>query len=121
MKNDLAVIDAVEGHLSSAQRQLFSVKESDSDSPIVTENVKFLQPHLSARGPRESKVAICSFLFNWPSSGGGITHTYELIKFLGLAGYDVVHLYAVIPTLGLADARISFRMQICRLSFPILN
>jgi hypothetical protein len=40
------------------------------------------------------KVAIVSFLFNWPSTGGGIVHTVELGKFLAKAGYTVRHFYA---------------------------
>jgi hypothetical protein len=39
------------------------------------------------------KVAILSFLFNWPSSGGGNVHTVELARFLGRAGYTVRHFY----------------------------
>src|SRR5690606_25154194 len=35
------------------------------------------------------KLAIVSFLFNWPSTGGGIIHTVELATFLQRAGYDV--------------------------------
>ena len=34
-----------------------------------------------ARGP--VRVAILSFLFNWPSTGGGNHHTAELAQFLG--------------------------------------
>jgi glycosyltransferase involved in cell wall biosynthesis len=40
------------------------------------------------------KVALVSFLFNWPSTGGGIVHTVELAQFLGKAGYHVQHFYA---------------------------
>ncbi len=40
------------------------------------------------------RVAILSFLFNWPSTGGGNVHTYELAKFLVRAGYEVRHIYA---------------------------
>jgi GT2 family glycosyltransferase/glycosyltransferase involved in cell wall biosynthesis/SAM-dependent methyltransferase len=43
---------------------------------------------------RPVRVAILSFLFNWPSTGGGIVHTVELADFLGRAGYDVRHIYA---------------------------
>ncbi|HQR43234.1 MAG TPA: hypothetical protein PLX97_11135, partial [Gemmatales bacterium] len=35
-----------------------------------------------------------SFLFNWPSTGGGIVHTVELCDFLQRAGYEVEHFYA---------------------------
>ena len=40
------------------------------------------------------RVAILSFLFNWPSTGGGNIHTVELAKFLASAGYDVKHIHA---------------------------
>lgn len=39
------------------------------------------------------KVAVVSFLFNWPSTGGGIIHTVELVKFLAQAGYQVRHFF----------------------------
>jgi glycosyltransferase involved in cell wall biosynthesis len=39
-------------------------------------------------------VAILSFLFTWPTSGGGNIHTVELAKFLQRAGYNVAHWYA---------------------------
>lgn len=39
-------------------------------------------------------MAILSFLFNWPSTGGGIVHIVELGKFLEQAGYEVRHIHA---------------------------
>ena len=42
---------------------------------------------------RKTRVAILSFLFNWPSTGGGIIHTVELGTFLRRAGYEVELLY----------------------------
>ena len=42
-----------------------------------------------------------SFLFNWPSTGGGNHHTAELAKFLALAGYDVKHYFARYPSWGI--------------------
>ena len=47
-----------------------------------------------------TKVAILSFLFNWPSTGGGNVHTVELAQFLARAGYEVRHIYARYPALG---------------------
>ena len=47
------------------------------------------------------RVAILSFLFNWPSTGGGNHHTAELAKFLALAGYDVKHFFARYPGWGI--------------------
>ncbi|MEX0717770.1 MAG: glycosyltransferase family 4 protein [Planctomycetaceae bacterium] len=35
-----------------------------------------------------------SFLFNWPSTGGGIVHTVELAQFLARAGYEVRLIHA---------------------------
>jgi glycosyltransferase involved in cell wall biosynthesis len=40
------------------------------------------------------KIAILSMLFNWPSTGGGTVHTFELAWFLASAGYYVRHIYA---------------------------
>ena len=40
------------------------------------------------------KVVIVSFLFNWPSTAGGIIHTVELATFLSRAGYEVRHYFA---------------------------
>lgn len=40
-----------------------------------------------------TKIAVLSFLFNWPSKGGGIVHTVELCDFLQRAGYQVQHIY----------------------------
>jgi FkbM family methyltransferase len=47
------------------------------------------------------RVALLSFLFNWPSTGGGIVHTVELGQFLGRAGYAVEHFYARFPAWGI--------------------
>ena len=43
------------------------------------------------------RVAILSFLFNWPSTGGGNHHTAELARFLARAGYEVKHFFAEYP------------------------
>ena len=46
-----------------------------------------------------------SFLFNWPSTGGGIVHTLELVRFLGRAGYQVRHYYARQPAWGVGQVQ----------------
>ena len=52
-------------------------------------------PQEAARPEGQSvRVAILSFLFNWPSTGRGIVHTVELARFLAKAGFDVRHFYA---------------------------
>jgi hypothetical protein len=47
------------------------------------------------------RVAIVSFLFNWPSTGGGNHHTAELAAFLARAGYEVRHFFAQYPSWGI--------------------
>ena len=59
---------------------------------------------------RPLRVAILSFLFNWPSTGGGDHHTAELAAFLARAGYHVKHFFAQFPSWGIGritDALIS--------------
>jgi hypothetical protein len=50
---------------------------------------------------RPIRVAILSFLFNWPSTGGGNHHTAELAAFLAHAGYEVKHFFARYPSWGI--------------------
>ena len=47
------------------------------------------------------RIAILSFLFNWPSTGGGNMHTAGLVEFLSRAGYEVRHYYARYPAWGI--------------------
>ena len=65
----------------------------------------------AGRRPRVGgSLAIVSFLFNWPSTGGGNHHTAELAKFLAKAGYEVKHSFAQFPGWGIgkiADVLIS--------------
>ena len=49
---------------------------------------------------RPLRIAVVSLLFNWPSTGGGIVHTAELIRFLAEAGYEVCHFFAVFEDWG---------------------
>lgn len=53
-----------------------------------------MTPKAIPPGSRTTRVAVLSFLFNWPSTGGGIVHTVELCDFLHQAGYEVQHIYA---------------------------
>ncbi len=61
-------------------------RENDSRSP----HSSIASP---SQDPNATKVAVLSFLFNWPSKGGGIVHTVELCDFLQRAGYTVQHIY----------------------------
>jgi glycosyltransferase involved in cell wall biosynthesis len=51
------------------------------------------------------RVAVLSFLFNWPSTGGGNMHTAGLVEFLGRDGFEVRHFFARYPAwrIGRAD------------------
>ncbi len=51
--------------------------------------------------PSPTRVAVISFLFNWPSTGGGNMHTAGLVEFLGRDGYEVRHFYARYPAWGI--------------------
>ncbi|WP_339735846.1 glycosyltransferase family 4 protein [uncultured Gimesia sp.] len=64
---------------------------------LPSENVETHPPeHENANHQRSvshqpQKIAIVSFLYNWPSTGGGNIHTTELVQFLIRAGYKVQH------------------------------
>src|SRR5262249_33478586 len=49
--------------------------------------------HQTSGADAAGKVAILSFFFNWPSSGGGNIHTVELCRHLTRAGFKVRHFY----------------------------
>jgi glycosyltransferase involved in cell wall biosynthesis len=49
------------------------------------------------------RVALLSFLFNWPSTGGGNMHTAGLARFLARAGYEVRHFYARYRAWGIGN------------------
>jgi glycosyltransferase involved in cell wall biosynthesis len=119
--NDLAVLAALEGRTDEALGGWNSALASDADCLPARLNRDFLTAELAlaeatpatgelvlAPNPsahlsvtidppshaKSVRVAILSFLFNWPSTGGGTVHTYELAKFLARDGYEVAHIYA---------------------------
>ena len=47
-----------------------------------------------------ARVAVLSFLFNWPSTGGGNMHTAGLVDFLGPRRVSRAALFARFSTLG---------------------
>jgi glycosyltransferase involved in cell wall biosynthesis len=122
LRNDLAVLAALEGRLDDARRGWIAALEADAaclqarlnDALVGAEldyanarpddfptDLQYLPapepPWASQANDGPIRVAILSFLFNWPSTGGGNVHTVELAKFLGRAGYDVRHIYARFP------------------------
>jgi glycosyltransferase involved in cell wall biosynthesis len=111
LNNDRAVLAALAGDTTTARRFLREALTLDERCTAARANLALLESDLltspetrsSAQVPipsplpangRPVKVAILSFLFNWPSTGGGIVHTVELAQFLACAGYDVRHFYA---------------------------
>jgi glycosyltransferase involved in cell wall biosynthesis len=62
-------------------------------------------PTGSAASVGSAKVAILSFLFNWPTSGGGNVHTAELARFLAQAGFTVRHFYPRYAPWGIGNVQ----------------
>ena len=103
VRNDLATLDALAGDRAAARRGLQAALDDDPACGSARSNLALLAedrflPESAAGGATSRKqapvkVAILSFLFNWPSTGGGIVHTVELAHFLNRAGYTVHHIF----------------------------
>jgi len=106
--NNLAAIAAMEGETERARIGFGAALAGDPDCQSAKSNLALLDAETtncvrtavaltngagSTPVSKPIRVAIVSFLFNWPSTGGGIVHTVELARFLGEAGYDVMHFY----------------------------
>ena len=91
--NDLAVIDALEQTPKQARFRFKGALKLDPECVIARRNLKRVS---EVTPPEDSpiRVALLSFLFNWPSTGGGIVHTVELIQFLQNAKFEVHHIFA---------------------------
>jgi glycosyltransferase involved in cell wall biosynthesis len=123
VRNDLAALAAVAGDTEAARRGFEAALAIDAACALARENLALLeadnrmvpavavparQASIPATVPAEPdpvKVAILSFLFNWPSTGGGTVHTYELVRFLAKAGYAVRHIYAPHPPWGIGGVQ----------------
>jgi glycosyltransferase involved in cell wall biosynthesis len=148
IRNDLAVLAAMEGRLEEARRGWQAALEVDHDCQPARLNDALIAAELdranrgrddfparldlvpapggvpappgpcplgihpvpdddppSGVGPDAEdapiKVAILSFLFNWPLTSGGNIHTAGLAQFLARAGYEVRHYYARFPAWGI--------------------
>jgi hypothetical protein len=100
VENDLGTLAAIRGDRREAAERFRKASELEPSwemprlnrsrlgEPAVELNVK------SESKPDPVRVAILSFLFNWPATGGGNVHTVELAKFLAADGYEVRHIYA---------------------------
>jgi hypothetical protein len=105
--NDLAVLAAIHGDLNASRTAIEALLTLDSGYEPARLNAAILEaerqvapPDPASAGPATPtsrpapvRVAILSFLFNWPSTGGGIVHTVELARFLARAGYEVRHFH----------------------------
>lgn len=110
--NDLGAVLARSGDADGARREFEAALAADpsceparanlavlsgatspaSNGPAAINPVASLPPD-GGRSDRPTRVAVLSFLFNWPSTGGGTVHTFELARFLARAGFDVKHFY----------------------------
>ena len=112
--NDLAVLDALSGCTHAAARGFRAALNLEEFCEPARANLSLLE---GTQLPREDegeggegeevregtrnlpppseaiKVAVVSFLFNWPSTGGGIVHTIELVEQLEKVGFEVKHFY----------------------------
>ena len=111
VRSDLAVLDMLESQTEKARAGFEEALSIDEGCEPARTNLSFLLAGYPAEQPAplphkappsgdnateaspKARVAVLSFLFNWPSTGGGIVHTVELARFLSSAGYDVRHFY----------------------------
>jgi glycosyltransferase involved in cell wall biosynthesis len=128
--NDLAALQVLRGDLAGARDRLEKALALDPTCHSAKSNLELLEPELAPVErpvcvPRPTppsqlqepeppiKVAILSLLFNWPSTGGGNVHTYELAWFLAAAGYYVRHIYARYRPwgIGAVDGRLPYSFR----------
>jgi len=79
--------DLMNAEIAPGWAEEFSVANGPG---FATREANIAEPALP-EGP--VRLAILSFLFNWPSTGGGNIHTVELASFLARAGYEVGHFH----------------------------
>jgi glycosyltransferase involved in cell wall biosynthesis len=106
VRNDLAALAALTGTFDEARRGFQVALQLDPACEAAQRNLDFLDHDGAGSSPSSGdavssaphdgrvKVAILSFLFNWPSTGGGNVHSAELGPALARAGYRVKHFYA---------------------------
>ena len=140
--NDLAALDAIAGKLDAARLGVEAALALDESCGPARLNLELLVNRLersrnsdsapfadevgaereeTSRPPAESgariRIAVVSFLFNWPSTGGGNVHTVELVTFLERAGYEVRHFYACYADWGIGRVAGSLPFQSDALEF----
>ena len=129
VENDRAVIASAAGGTATGVSGFRAALKLDPGCEQAQQNLDFLEssPTVAALSGLAStaipasqseasvsgqnvRVAIVSFLFNWPSSGGGIVHTVELCQFLAQARFRVQHIFSRYDPWGIGrvDQRLSF-------------
>ena len=131
--NDLAVLQAVGGEKAAAKMAFQEALAIHAECQPARANLALLEEDFAneltitleepdppviedhSNGKESAvKVAIVSFLFNWPSTGGGIVHTVELARLLARAGFDVRHFYARYPgwEIGRVEKQLDFPSEV---------
>ena len=116
VQNDLAALAFLGGEHDAALKGFDQALAIDPNCEPARKNLAFLQSEEEESEPLPPdeafvggsvpiKVAILSFLFNWPTTGGGNVHTQELAIFLGRAGYDVKHFYVDYAGWGIGNVQ----------------
>jgi glycosyltransferase involved in cell wall biosynthesis len=119
VRNDLATLAALRGEAEVARSGFQAALELDAECMNAQANLKAIEESplpsapaihtcngaLTPKKEERVKVEILSFLFNWPSTGGGIVHTVELARFLGEAGYEVKHIHVRFDPWGIGEVK----------------
>lgn len=107
--NDLGCLARLNGDDALAQSHFRQALEWNGECESARQNLGSLLPGdvpnlANPAKERGIRVTILSFLFNWPSTGGGIIHTVELAIFLQRAGYEVDLIYPQFTPWNLGNA-----------------
>jgi glycosyltransferase involved in cell wall biosynthesis len=87
------VTDSIVRHTAGESDTIVRPADDDEEGRDGASECRTDNPVQHVDPNRPVRVVVVSFLFNWPSTGGGIIHTVELIKFLTRAGYVVRHVF----------------------------
>ncbi|MEX0701313.1 MAG: hypothetical protein WD069_04395 [Planctomycetales bacterium] len=127
--SDRGTLAALAGDYEAARTAFEAALALDAECGPAARNLTTLDELLSAEGcdnapfaaapsaPPRTRVAIVSFLFNWPSTGGGIIHTLELAQCLERAGYDVRLIHARYEPWGIGSVAADCPFPVQTLAF----
>lgn len=83
--NGLGVLQGLQCNWNDAKSYFLQALQIDADCRCAQTNLDRTRPANSARTIGRRRIAVLSFLFNWPSRGGGNLHSYELVKTISVA------------------------------------